>query len=151
MKFYSAVAALIAADLSLAAPVGDDLQQSLGISLGVGKSNNPYTPDYRDPYDHKVDSWGKGLHPLPYRNGDGATVQGPRNRDRERENPDLVRPPSTDRGDVANMRWSYADSHIRIEVCQTLVRSRDIMLNRHIRKVDGHVKPHSVKLALASR
>lgn len=115
MKFYSAVAALIAADLSLAAPVGDDLQQSLGISLGVGKSNNPYTPDYRDPYDHKVDSWGKGLHPLPYRNGDGATVQGPRNRDRERENPDLVRPPSTDRGDVANMRWSYADSHIRIE------------------------------------
>ena len=109
--------ALILTHSSLAAPLRDDLQQSLGISLGVGKSNNPYTPEYRDPEDHKVDSYGEGLQPLPYRNGDGATVQGPRNKDRERENPDLIRPPSTDRGDVSNMRWSFADSHVRIEVC----------------------------------
>ena len=40
---------------------------------------------------------------------------GPRNRDRERQNPDLVRPPSTDHGTMQNMRWSFADSHIRIE------------------------------------
>lgn len=40
---------------------------------------------------------------------------GPRNRDRERQNPDLVRPPSTDHGTLKNMRWSMADSHIRIE------------------------------------
>ena len=40
---------------------------------------------------------------------------GPRNRDRERQNPDLVRPPSTDHGNMPNMRWSFADSHIRIE------------------------------------
>ena len=40
---------------------------------------------------------------------------GPRNRDRERQNPDLVRPPSTDHGTLKNMRWSFADSHIRIE------------------------------------
>jgi hypothetical protein len=55
------------------------------------------------------------LHPLPFRNGDGATIIGPRNKDRERQNPDLVRPPSTDHGNMANMRWSFADSHIRIE------------------------------------
>jgi oxalate decarboxylase family bicupin protein len=40
---------------------------------------------------------------------------GPRNRDREKQNPDLVRPPSTDHGTMENMRWSMADSHIRIE------------------------------------
>lgn len=76
----------------------------------------PFSPDHRDPYDHKVDSVGEGRHPLPFRNGKGATVQGPRNKDRERQNPDLVRPPSTDHGSMANMRWSFADSHVRIEV-----------------------------------
>ena len=49
------------------------------------------------------------------RNGEGTDVMGPRNRDRERQNPDLVRPPSTDHGTLKNMRWSFADSHIRIE------------------------------------
>lgn len=78
--------------------------------------SSPYTPDHRDPYDHKVDSVGEDRQPLPFRNGNGATVQGPRNKDRERQNPDLVRPPSTDHGSMANMRWSFADSHVRIEV-----------------------------------
>jgi hypothetical protein len=36
------------------------------------------------------------LQAITFRNGDGTTVMGPRNRDRERQNPDLVRPPSTD-------------------------------------------------------
>lgn len=76
----------------------------------------PFSPGHRDPYDHKVDSVGDERQPLPFRNGDGTTVMGPRNRDRERQNPDLVRPPSTDHGSMPNMRWSFADSHIRIEV-----------------------------------
>ncbi|KAJ5801761.1 uncharacterized protein N7518_003829 [Penicillium psychrosexuale] len=80
----------------------------------IGK-NPPFSPGHRDPYDHKVDSVGDDRHPLPFRNGDGTTVMGPRNRDRERQNPDLVRPPSTDHGNMPNMRWSFADSHIRIE------------------------------------
>jgi hypothetical protein len=112
----SLVATLLAPAPNLAAPIRDDMQSTFGISLGVGKTNDPYTPEFHDPYDHKVDSVGNKLHPLPYRNGDGATVQGPRNKDRERQNPDLIRPPSTDHGDVPNMRWSYADSHVRIEV-----------------------------------
>lgn len=49
------------------------------------------------------------------RNGKGTNIMGPRNRDRERQNPDMVRPPSTDHGTLKNMRWSFADSHIRIE------------------------------------
>lgn len=79
-------------------------------------THNPYDPAYRDKYDHKVDSEGEGLDPLPNRNGEGTSVLGPWNRARSRQNPDLVRPPSTDHGTMQNMRWSFADSHIRIEV-----------------------------------
>lgn len=79
-------------------------------------SGKPYTPDHRDPLDKAVDSVGDGLDPLPYRNGLGASVLGPWNKERSRTNPDLVRPPSTDHGNMANMRWSFADSHVRIEV-----------------------------------
>lgn len=79
------------------------------------KAHSPYNPRNRDKYDRKIDSEGEGLNPLPYRNGDGASVLGPWNKDRSRQNPDLVRPPSTDHGTLQNMRWSFADSHIRIE------------------------------------
>jgi len=81
------------------------------------KAHNPYAPDYSDPYDHKVDSIGEKLDPLPYRGkGEGTSVLGPWNRERSRQNPDLVRPPSTDSGVMQNMRWSFADSHVRIGV-----------------------------------
>lgn len=76
----------------------------------------PFTPGHRDPFDHKVDAIGEDREPLPYRGGDGASIEGPRNKDREKQNPDMVRPPSTDHGNMPNMRWSFADSHVRIEV-----------------------------------
>ena len=78
--------------------------------------DDPYTREWRDPYDKKIDSFGEGLQPLPFRNGDGSTILGPQNPSRQRENPDMIRPPSTDSGDMKNMRWSFADSHVRIEV-----------------------------------
>ena len=76
----------------------------------------PYTPGHRDPYDSKVDPITDDLDPRPWRNGQGASVLGPYNRDRSRQSPDMIRPPSTDHGNVANMRWSFTDSHTRIEV-----------------------------------
>lgn len=79
-------------------------------------ADDPYTREWRDPWDKKVDSVGDGLHPLPFRNGVGASILGPQNRERQRQNPDMLRPPGTDRGDMKNMRWSFADSHVRIEV-----------------------------------
>ena len=112
-------------ELCAALPHADSPRQRLlnGLDLPAkygggtsGRTGNPYTPDNKDPYDKAVDSIGDKLDPLPYRNGDGASVLGPWNRDRSRQNPDLVRPPSTDHGDMKNMRWSFADSHIRIEV-----------------------------------
>lgn len=45
---------------------------------------------------------------------EGATILGPRNLPREAQGPDIVHPPSTDKGTLPNMRWSFADSHISI-------------------------------------
>ncbi|PFH62792.1 hypothetical protein XA68_11804 [Ophiocordyceps unilateralis] len=98
---------LAAAGPSSALPGRRDTQQPL--------TGTPYTPDHRDPYDSKIDPVGQNLDPLPWRNGKGASVLGPWNRERSRQSPDLVRPPSTDHGAIANMRWSFADSHMRIE------------------------------------
>jgi hypothetical protein len=78
--------------------------------------DDPYTKEWRDPWDKKIDSVAKKLDPLPFRNGLGSTILGPQNVDRQRQNPDMIRPPSTDHGDMKNMRWSFADSHVRIEV-----------------------------------
>lgn len=119
------LAATVTSELALAVPIEDSPRQRLldGKPLPskfYKKPQNPYTPGFRDPLDSAVDSVGRKLDPLPYRNGLGASVLGPWNPDRARQNPDLVRPPSTDHGDVPNLRWSFADSHIRIEVCHTV-------------------------------
>jgi hypothetical protein len=80
-------------------------------------------PFRNDPYDRKHDTYGDGVQPLPVvslypllclidlvadsvqRNGHGTSVLGPVNKDRDRQNPDLVRPPSTDHGILPNLRW----------------------------------------------
>ncbi|KIW59773.1 hypothetical protein PV05_00040 [Exophiala xenobiotica] len=103
------------ASTALAVPLSDWTQQQQQHPITDPESNGPYNPKHKDPYDHKVDSYGENLQPLPWRNGEGATMMGPRNKDRERQNPDMLRPPSTDHGSLPNMRWSFADSHIRIE------------------------------------
>ncbi len=108
-------------NLVAAVPIQDSPRQRLldnkPLPAKYRKSvTNPYTPDYHDPYDSAIDAIGKKLDPLPYRNGNGASVLGPWNRERARENPDIVRPPSKDHGDMLNLRWSFVDSHTRIEV-----------------------------------
>ncbi|TQN65992.1 Oxalate decarboxylase OxdC, partial [Colletotrichum shisoi] len=103
----------------LAIPVQDSPRQRLldgkGLPTKYRAASSPYTPGHKDKYDGPVDSVGDELDPLPWRNGLGASVLGPWNEARSRQNPDLVRPPGTDHGNLANMRWSFADSHIRIE------------------------------------
>jgi oxalate decarboxylase len=41
----------------------------------------------------------------------GAPIIGPTNPEREAQNPDTLAPPTTDHGNLANLRWSFADSH----------------------------------------
>jgi hypothetical protein len=124
MQFRTALLLLGAAlsELGLAVPVQDSPRQRLldGLELPAkyrkASTDSPYTPGHKDPLDKAVDTVGDELDPLPYRNGLGASVLGPWNWERSRQSPDLVRPPSTDHGNMKNMRWSFADSHIRIEV-----------------------------------
>src|ERR1700716_4067815 len=51
----------------------------------------------------------------PIRSGEGGTDPGPRNVGRDRQNPDLIVPPSTDHGTLPNLRFSFADAHMRLE------------------------------------
>src|SRR6202451_1791352 len=53
--------------------------------------------------------------PQPIRPGHGGTDPGPRNLTRDRQNPDILVPPSTDHGTLPNLRFSFSDSHMRLE------------------------------------
>jgi oxalate decarboxylase len=53
--------------------------------------------------------------PQPRRPGHGGTDPGPRNADRDRQNPDMLVPPSTDSGTLPNLRFSFSDAHMRLE------------------------------------
>jgi oxalate decarboxylase len=45
--------------------------------------------------------------------GFGGSDPGPRDLTRDRENPDMLNPPSTDQGTLPNLRFSFADAHTR--------------------------------------
>src|SRR3981189_1319932 len=53
--------------------------------------------------------------PQPQRPGHGGTDPGPRNIVRDKQNSDLLVPPSTDHGTLPNLRFSFADAHMRLE------------------------------------
>jgi oxalate decarboxylase len=53
--------------------------------------------------------------PQPQRPGHGGTDVGPRNATRDRQNPDILVPPSTDHGTLPNLRFSFSDAHMRLE------------------------------------
>jgi oxalate decarboxylase len=55
------------------------------------------------------------LVPQPQRNGMGATDPGPRNLERDRQNPNLLCPPRTDHGNVPNLKFSFSDAHNRVQ------------------------------------
>ena len=54
--------------------------------------------------------------PQPQRPGHGGTDHGPRNLMRDQQNPDILVPPSTDHGTLPNLRYSFSDSHMRLEL-----------------------------------
>jgi oxalate decarboxylase len=51
----------------------------------------------------------------PRRAGRGGSNPGPKNPGLIRQNPDIIVPPATDHGTLPNLRFSFDDSHIRIE------------------------------------
>ncbi|KAG9673546.1 oxalate decarboxylase family bicupin, partial [Aureobasidium melanogenum] len=58
---------------------------------------------------------GEDSVPVPRRGKKGNDILGPQNPDRMRQEPDTVCPPETDHGKMPNMKWSFTDSHVRLE------------------------------------
>jgi hypothetical protein len=59
--------------------------------------------------------------------GEGANIVGPRNAAREKQDPFTVHPPASDHGTMPNLKWSFADSHIRIRAVRdgSLIENTD--------------------------
>ncbi|KMO29944.1 oxalate decarboxylase [Methylobacterium variabile] len=53
--------------------------------------------------------------PAPVRGKDGADILGPRNPARQAQEPFTTAPPRTDHGTMPNLKWSFTDSHMRLE------------------------------------
>ena len=51
----------------------------------------------------------------PRRPGHGGSDPGPKNPIRGSQNPDILSPPATDHGTLPNLRFSFDDSHMRLE------------------------------------
>lgn len=52
--------------------------------------------------------------PQPIRAKEGGTDPGPRNIFLDRQNPDILAPPSTDAGTIPNLKFSFALAHNRL-------------------------------------
>ncbi|KAJ1305763.1 hypothetical protein OPQ81_010493 [Rhizoctonia solani] len=53
--------------------------------------------------------------PEPIRGSKGAKILGPQNVELDRQNPDLLAPPTTDNGAVGNVKWPFSLSHNRVQ------------------------------------
>ena len=51
----------------------------------------------------------------PQRGSDGANILGPVNPERQAQEPFTTAPPKTDHGTMPNLKWSFTDSHMRLE------------------------------------
>ncbi|KAI0084685.1 RmlC-like cupin domain-containing protein [Irpex rosettiformis] len=53
--------------------------------------------------------------PQPIRGSLGATILGPQDTSMDKQNPDLLAPPTTDAGTVGNAKWPFSLSHNRLQ------------------------------------
>src|SRR5437667_11706655 len=85
--------------------------------------------------------------PQPQRPGHGGTDPGPRNVARDRQNPDLLVPPSTDHGTLPNLRFSFADAHMRLETggWTRQVTSRELGISKNIAGVNMRLNRGAVR------
>ena len=86
---------------TIAAPAPEFLSpRAPAIHANVGPDpNDPlWTPD-------------SDIIPQPIRGTEGATIAGPENVEVDLQNPDIFAPPTTDGGQVPNLKWPFALSH----------------------------------------
>jgi oxalate decarboxylase len=85
--------------------------------------------------------------PQPQRPGHGGTDPGPRNLARDRQNPDLLVPPPTDHGTLPNLRFSFSDSHVRLESggWTRQVTVRELGISRNIAGVNMRLNAGGIR------
>ena len=85
--------------------------------------------------------------PQPQRPGHGGTDHGPRNIMRDRQNPDLLVPPATDHGTLPNLRFSFSDSHMRLESggWTRQVTARELGVSKNIAGVNMRLNAGGVR------
>jgi oxalate decarboxylase len=85
--------------------------------------------------------------PQPMRAGRGGTDRGPRNVARDRQNPDLLAPPSTDSGTLPNLRYSFSDAHVRMESggWARQITVRELGISKNIAGVDMRLNAGGVR------
>ncbi len=85
--------------------------------------------------------------PQPQRPGHGGIDHGPRNLSRDRENPDILVPPSTDHGTLPNLRFSFSDSHVRQESggWTRQVTARELGVSKNIAGVNMRLNAGGVR------
>lgn len=85
--------------------------------------------------------------PHPIRGSEGATDLGPRNMERDRQNPNMHVPPETDKGTLHNMKFSYSDTHVRIEPggWSREITERELPISKTIAGVNMRLKPGGIR------
>lgn len=85
--------------------------------------------------------------PEPQRPGHGGLDHGPRDLLRDRENPDILVPPSTDHGTLPNLRFSFSDSHARLESggWTRQVTARELGVSKNIAGVNMRLNAGGVR------
>src|SRR5919112_232420 len=85
--------------------------------------------------------------PQPIRGDEGATILGPRNVPLERENPNLLVPPTTDSGTVPNLKFSYAAARNRVLTggWAREVTTRELPVAKELSGVDMRLKPGGIR------
>lgn len=85
--------------------------------------------------------------PQPIRGDKGATDEGPRNIERDLQNPDMLVPPSTDRGTIPNLKFSFSDAHTRIEHggWSREVTVRELPIAETLASVNMRLKPGGIR------
>jgi len=83
----------------------------------------------------------------PERPGHGGTEPGPRNLERDRQNPDMLVPPSTDHGTLPNLRFSFSDAHMRLETggWTRQVTARELGVSKDIAGVNMRLNAGGVR------
>jgi oxalate decarboxylase len=85
--------------------------------------------------------------PEPVRGKEGATILGPTNPARQAQSPDRLRPPPTDNGTLPTLRWSFADSHVKMREggWSRQTTRREIPASRDLAMVNMRLKAGAVR------